>query len=143
MGSNTIDTTEENNVEGGFNSNSGVVRGHLCGKDVSNDNPTKGDSKHIEIEPESEGKGDKFIFDSLAIGVTGLIFSHDGDGNHGGDGSDDVEEVVIEKVAPDVDISQSKPVVTVSATEKDPKSYFREGSHGTKETFKFKCFQTQ
>ncbi|GKE43739.1 hypothetical protein Tco_1471023, partial [Tanacetum coccineum] len=41
------------------------------------------------------------------------IFSHDGDGNHGDDGSGDVEEVVIEKVATDVDISQSKPVVTV------------------------------
>ncbi|GJW06364.1 nucleotide-binding alpha-beta plait domain-containing protein [Tanacetum coccineum] len=116
--SDTIDTTEENNVEGGFNSNSGAVRGHLCGKDVFNDNPMKHDSKHIEKEAESEGKGDKFIFDSPAIGVTGLIFSHDGDGNHGDDGSGDVEEVVIEKVAPDVDISQLKRVVTVSDTKK-------------------------
>nr|GEX51732.1 nucleotide-binding alpha-beta plait domain-containing protein [Tanacetum cinerariifolium] len=83
--SETIDTTDENNVEGAFNSNSGAVRGHLCGKDVSNDNPTK--------------------HDSPAIGVTRLIFSHDSDGNHGDEGSGDVEEVVIEKVAPDVDIS--------------------------------------
>ncbi|GJT71452.1 hypothetical protein Tco_1030738, partial [Tanacetum coccineum] len=112
--SDTIDTTKENNVEGGFNSISGAV------KDV-NDNLSKGDSKHIEIEPESEGKRDKFIFDSP--GVTRLIFNHDGDGNHGDDGSGDVEEVVIEKVAPDVDISQSKPVVTVS-TEKIPDPAF-------------------
>nr|GEY56292.1 hypothetical protein [Tanacetum cinerariifolium] len=84
----------------GFNSNSGAVRGHLCGKDVSNDNPTKRDSP--------------------AIGVTGLIFSHDSDGNHGDDDSGDVEEVVIEKVALDVDISQSKPVVTMSEKIPDP-----------------------
>nr|GEV54367.1 copia protein [Tanacetum cinerariifolium] len=38
--------------------------------------------------------------------------------NHGDDGSGDVEEVVIEKVTPDVDISQSKPIVTVSKPEK-------------------------
>nr|GEU31305.1 nucleotide-binding alpha-beta plait domain-containing protein [Tanacetum cinerariifolium] len=110
--SDTIDTTEENNVEGGFTSNSGAVRGHLCGKDVSNDNPTK------RVSP--------------AIGVTGLIFSHDSDGNHGDDGSGDVEEVVIEKVAPDVDISQSKPVVTVSDTEKIPDPTFEKVVAGVK-----------
>ncbi|GKF74935.1 hypothetical protein Tco_0224379 [Tanacetum coccineum] len=65
--SDTIDTTKENNVEGGFNSNSGAVRGHLCGKDVFNDNPMKHDSKHIEKEAESEGKGDKFIDSSNSI----------------------------------------------------------------------------
>nr|GEU72881.1 hypothetical protein [Tanacetum cinerariifolium] len=96
--SETIDTTKENNVKGGFNINSGAVSGHLCGKDVSNDNPTK--------------------CDSPAIGVIRLIFSHDSDGNHGDNGSSDIEEVIIEKVAPDVDISQSKPVVIVSDTEK-------------------------
>ncbi|GJR36022.1 hypothetical protein Tco_1211706 [Tanacetum coccineum] len=109
---------------GGFNSNSGAV------KDV-NDNFSKGDSKHIEIEPESRGKGDKFIFDSL--GVTRLIFNHGGDGNHGDDGSGDVKEVVIEKVSPDVDISQSTPVVTVSATKKIPDSTLKKVKPGIME----------
>ncbi|GJW12466.1 nucleotide-binding alpha-beta plait domain-containing protein [Tanacetum coccineum] len=141
--SETINTTEENNVEGRFNSNSSAVRGHLCGRDVCNDNPTKHDSKHIEKEAASEGKGDKFIFDSPAIGVTGLIFSHDGDGNHGDDGSGDVEEVVIEKVAPDVDvdISQSKRVVIVSDTEKIPDPTFEKVVTGLKKHSNLNVFK--
>ncbi|GKG09909.1 hypothetical protein Tco_0338655, partial [Tanacetum coccineum] len=63
-------------------------------------------------------------------GVTRLIFNHGGNGNHGDDGSGDVEEVVIEKVSPDVDISQSKPVVTVSATKKIPDSTLKKVKPG-------------